>query len=171
MSWFFAMLNISFTLSIAIIDRSTFCVHSYILTPSCLSDGFIVPGMFLPDFIFHFKETVDIHDSLNRWLGIIKLLSLWNRINQVSAYVRPACGPLCIRHFIIAAVPVTHQVSTVPFQEFHGIVSSARWSVFIKDDWRTLIFTTAEQSHIGLCLRAPPRFLQHLDWRFVRHRK
>ena len=100
--------------------------------------------MFLPDFIFHFKETVDIHDSLNRWLGIIKLLSLWNRINQVS---------------------------TVPFQEFHGIVSSARWSVFIKDDWRTLIFTTAEQSHIGLCLRAPPRFLQHLDWRFVRHRK
>ena len=144
MSWFFAMLNISFTLSIAIIDRSTFCVHSYILTPSCLSDGFIVPGMFLPDFIFHFKETVDIHDSLNRWLGIIKLLSLWNRINQVS---------------------------TVPFQEFHGIVSSARWSVFIKDDWRTLIFTTAEQPHIGLCLRAPPRFLQHLDWRFVRHRK
>ena len=27
------MLNISFTLSIAIIDRSTFCVHSYILIP------------------------------------------------------------------------------------------------------------------------------------------
>ena len=28
------MLNISFTLSIAIIDRSTFCVHSYILIPN-----------------------------------------------------------------------------------------------------------------------------------------
>ena len=26
-------MNISFTLSIAIIDRSTFCVHSYILIP------------------------------------------------------------------------------------------------------------------------------------------
>lgn len=31
--WFFAMLNISFALSLAIIGCSTFCVHAYILTP------------------------------------------------------------------------------------------------------------------------------------------
>ena len=31
--WFFAMLNISFAISLAIIDGSTFSVHTYILTP------------------------------------------------------------------------------------------------------------------------------------------
>ena len=31
--WFFAMLNISFAISLAIIDGSTFSAHTYILTP------------------------------------------------------------------------------------------------------------------------------------------
>lgn len=39
--WFFATLNISFVISIAIIDGSTFSVHTYILTPTT---------------IYHFKQ-------------------------------------------------------------------------------------------------------------------
>ena len=65
---------------------------------------FIIPGVLPADFILQFKEPVDIHDPLDRCLRVVELLSLGDRVDQISAYMGPAGSPvlhsvLCCSHW------------------------------------------------------------------------
>lgn len=100
------------------------CGHLFF--ESGLPDGFIIPGVLPADFILQFKEPVDIHDPLDRCLRVVELLSLGDRIDQISAYMGPAGSPFCIRYFVVATGPVAHQISKEPFQEFLRIVPGPR---------------------------------------------
>ena len=100
------------------------CGHLFF--ESGLPDGFIIPGVLPADFILQFKEPVDIHDPLDRCLRVVELLSLGDRVDQISAYMGPAGSPFCTRYFVVAAVPIAHQISKEPFQEFLRIVPGPR---------------------------------------------
>ena len=145
------------------------CGHLFF--ESGLPDGFIIPGVLPADFILQFKEPIDIHHPLDGCLRVVKLLSLGNRVDQISAYMRPAGGLLCTRYFVVAAVPIAHQISKEPFQEFLRIVPSPRRRILVDDDRRFSVFAAAKQSHVGIRLRTPSRFVQYLYRRFIRHRK
>ena len=77
--------------------------------------------MFCLYYVFQMEELIDVHHALYGRLGVIQCLSFWNGIGQVSSDMRPAGCAFRIRHFVIPAVSVTHQVSFKTAEEIHSI--------------------------------------------------
>lgn len=124
---------------------------------------------FCLDRFFQTEETVDIQDTLHSRLAVIQVFPFRDCIHQVPAYMCPTGSTFCIRHFVVPAIPIAHQVAFESLQEFNRVIPGAGFRVFIEDDWYTAIFPAAEKPHIGFRLGPAPRFMQYLQGRFVCH--
>lgn len=113
------------------------------------------------------EELIDIHDTLHGRLGVVQFLPFGNGICQISPDMCPAGCPFCVRDFVVSAVAITHQIAFKSMKEVHRIVPCTGLRVFIEDDRRAAIFTTAEKPHVRFCLCTASRFMEYLQGRFI----